>query len=152
MYNHEPKNYLCPFCRMSQNGISQENDIVYEADNVFACISLDHHENSGPTFLVVPKLHVENIYYITDELLSEIMRVAKSIAIQARELWDTDGITIWQHNEPSGSQDVWHLHVHVKCRFAGDNLYASKNIKTEDALRNSWARDLRTHLSLSQEI
>lgn len=28
-------------------------------------------------------------------------------------------------HEPSGNQDVWHLHVHVFPRYDGDDLYRS---------------------------
>lgn len=143
MYNHEPENYLCPFCNMVRAGLHNEEDVVYETANVFVCISLHHQENSGPTFLVIPKQHVENIYDISDELLAEVMQVSKLIALKCRELWNTDGITIWQHNEPSGSQDVWHLHVHVKCRFQNDNLYRSNKVETQRSIREQWARDLR---------
>jgi histidine triad (HIT) family protein len=34
-----------------------------------------------------------------------------------------DGISLRQHNEPAGDQDVWHLHVHVFPRHQGDHLY-----------------------------
>lgn len=128
-------------------GLNHENDVVYESDNVFSSISLHHHENSGPTFLVIPKQHVENIYEIDVELLSEVMGVVKHIAAKSRELWKTEGITIWQHNEPCGSQDVWHLHVHVKCRLLNDNLYNSKKILTDEVVRNNWTNELKSPLS-----
>jgi len=31
-------------------------------------------------------------------------------------------ISLRQHNEPAGSQDVWHYHVHVIPRWHGDDL------------------------------
>lgn len=34
-----------------------------------------------------------------------------------------------QHNEPDGNQDVWHFHVHVFPRYAGDNLYTNHENK-----------------------
>lgn len=34
-----------------------------------------------------------------------------------------DGTSTRQHNEPAGSQDVWHLHVPVFPRYEGDRLY-----------------------------
>ena len=33
-----------------------------------------------------------------------------------------------QHNEPAGYQDVWHYHVHVFPRYAGDELYATRDV------------------------
>jgi len=34
-----------------------------------------------------------------------------------------DGVTVWQSNEPAGTQTVWHYHVHVSPRFAGDGYF-----------------------------
>ncbi len=41
-----------------------------------------------------------------------------------RAAYPCEGTSIRQHNEPAGGQDVWHLHVHVFPRYAGDRLYA----------------------------
>lgn len=143
LYNHEPNNYKCPFCSMLRSGLQASSDVVYVSENVFACLGLHHQENSGPTVLVIPTSHVENIYDITDSLLQEISVTAKFIALNMRSLWGTRGITIWQHNEPIGSQDVWHFHMHVKSRLEGDSLYQSRPIVTDQNERTKWASELR---------
>jgi len=45
--------------------------------------------------LVIPKQLVENIYDIDDELLAEISKVTKFIAIKMRESFDIQGVSIW---------------------------------------------------------
>ncbi|WP_222619102.1 hypothetical protein [Ornithinibacillus hominis] len=40
-------------------------------------------------------------------------RVAQLTALAMKDTYDCDGITTRQHNEPAGSQDVWHYYLHV---------------------------------------
>jgi histidine triad (HIT) family protein len=40
-----------------------------------------------------------------------------------KEAYSCDGISIRQHNEPAGYQDVWHYHVHVTPRYLDDEFY-----------------------------
>lgn len=89
--------------------------------------------NNPGAVLVIPKKHYENIYDIPDELLAEVYKVVKRIAIAVRSAYDCEGTSTRQHNEPSGNQDVWHLHVHVFPRYKDDNLYMNhKNTKFVD--------------------
>ncbi|BCE02682.1 HIT family protein [Marinicellulosiphila megalodicopiae] len=149
MFNQEPKNYNCPFCRMIKSGLQTEKDFVFENKTVFVCIALHQHENSGPGLLVIPKQHVENIYDIEDSLLAEISKVTKFIAIKMRELFDIQGITIWQHNEKAGFQDVWHFHTHIKGRLSDDNIYQTKQYEMCEAERSKLAEQLKEYIQNS---
>jgi len=135
MNNHQPQNYDCPFCRLLDSEEKPHPDIVYQTAALFACMSLHHQQHSGPTVLIIPKQHIENLYDMPDDLLALIFTAAKLIASTMHTLWHTQGITLWQHNEPCGSQDVWLFHLHVKSRLANDNLYASQKVKTENETR-----------------
>ena len=74
--------------------------------------------------IVIPNAHVENLYEIDEELLGAVYRDrASAIAGALKEAYDCSGTSTRQHNEPDGNQDVWHLHVHVFPRYAGDGLY-----------------------------
>ena len=126
MYNHEPQGYECPFCKLRDHGIKKDLDIVFETETTLACMSFHHQENSGPTVLVIPKAHIENFYDMDSTTLTEVIKLSQKIALAIKSCWKADGITLWQHNEPSGSQDVWHFHLHVKTRFKNDNLYGSR--------------------------
>ena len=75
---------------------------------------------------MVPKAHYENLYDLEDPAALDIHRLTRRIAIVLKEVFDCDGTSTRQHNEPAGNQnDLWHLHVHVFPRFEGDNLYGS---------------------------
>lgn len=122
-------------------------DIVFETKTTLAFISLRHHKGSGPTVLVAPKKHVENLYDIERTTLSEVMELSQMVALAMKSCWAIDGLTLWQNNEPSGSQDVWHFHLHVKGRIKNDNLYNSKHVVTDQQQRQEWAKTLRTYLN-----
>jgi histidine triad (HIT) family protein len=51
--------------------------------------------------------------------------VARMIALAFKEVYGCDGVSTRQHNEPAGNQDVWHYHLHVTPRYAGDQFYES---------------------------
>ena len=147
MFNQEPENYNCPFCRMTKSGLQNEKDVIYQTDRVFVCVALHQHEQSGPGLLVIPKQHVENIYDMDDVLLADISKVTKFIAIKMRELFDIQGITIWQHNEKAGLQDVWHYHTHVKGRITGDDIYKAKQFEMSESDRSKLAEQLKEYIN-----
>jgi histidine triad (HIT) family protein len=126
MYNHEPKDYQCPFCKLV-NGIEDEINkkvfIVYEDKYTLAYVAPKWWVNNPGNVLVVPKEHVENIYDIKDELLAKVYQTAKKVALAIKETYLSDGTSMRQHNEPAGNQDVWHLHVHIFPRYTKDDLY-----------------------------
>ncbi len=63
---------------------------------------------------------------------------------------DCSGTSIRQHNEPSGDQDVWHLHVHVFPRHDTDDLYRRHDQATwaTPQERLPYGQALRTTLGL----
>jgi histidine triad (HIT) family protein len=127
---HAPPNYKCPFCAFLEGKIDKDtlltkDDIVYETDLVMAFLSVKWWPNNPGHVLVIPKEHIENIYTISDELLAEIYRVTKIIAIAMKIAYNCDGISTRQHNESAGNQDVWHFHKHIFPRWENDHLYGS---------------------------
>jgi len=156
MFNHEPQGYSCPFCRLvagEEDEYAGKNDIVYENDDVLAKISPKWWVHNPGGVLVIPKKHYENIYDIPDQLLTEVYKVVKKMAVAIRSTYDCEGTSTRQHNEPVGDQDVWHLHVHVFPRYKDDNLYTNyKNDRFVDAAtRAPYAQKLRAFLSSNQD-
>lgn len=120
---HEPKGYHCPFCRIMADDAHSE--ILITTEHAACLESIEGHEGSGPSFLIVSKQHFENLYEIPDVVLADCMSLAKRVAVQMRQRFAIDGVTVWQHNEPAGNQDVWHFHIHVKGRKEGVRLAPS---------------------------
>jgi len=70
--------------------------------------------------LVVPRRHIENLYELPDELAAPILSTAAKVARAAKRAFDADGITLRQNNEAASDQHLFHFHLHVIPRFAGD--------------------------------
>ena len=70
--------------------------------------------------LVVPRRHVENLYALPDELAAPILSTAAKVARAAKRAFAAEGITLRQNNEAASDQHLFHFHLHVIPRFAGD--------------------------------
>lgn len=158
MYSHEPQNYNCPFCNIVK-GIEDEQtftnqaDIICRDEFVMAFIASHWWPNNKGHVIVVPNDHIENIYLLPDFLSDKIHRVEKNIALALKEKYQCDGISVRQHNEPCGGQDVWHYYVHVFPRYKDDNLYTldSQRYLSGKEERIPFARKLKEYFDKKQQ-
>ncbi|MCF3943681.1 HIT family protein [Oceanobacillus alkalisoli] len=145
---HMPKGYECPFCRVisgldvPNNGTKQE-DVIFKNDYVTAFIASKSWPNNKGHVLIVPNQHVENIYELPKEYAGEIHQAAQIVAFAMKDTYRCDGITTRQHNEPAGSQDVWHYHLHVYPRYKRDFFYLTRGLQTKPEKRAIYAEKLK---------
>lgn len=90
---------------------------------VTALVALHQYPRNSPNILVIPNAHYENIFELPPALGANIQRVAQNVAFALKRAYACDGISTRQHNEPSGSQEIWHYHLHVTPRFRHDHFY-----------------------------
>ena len=152
MYNHAPENYTCPFCLLiegieNQQVHSVQSDIVYHDDSVTAFISSLQWKNNHGNTIIVPNEHFENIYDLPVRYAQDIHRIAKMLALTMKAVYSCDGVSTRQHNEPGGSQDVWHYHLHVIPRYKDDNYYSTRGTPMSVHERAMHADKVRTHLA-----
>lgn len=83
---------------------------------------LDRNPAGDGHTLVVPRLHAEDIWAISEEAFADVARATHAVARMIEERLSPDGVTLFQANRPAGWQDVFHLHVHVVPRWHGDTL------------------------------
>jgi len=83
---------------------------------------LDRNPAADGHTLVVPRLHAEDIWAISEEAFAEVATATHAVARLIGERLTPDGVTLFQANRPAGWQDVFHLHVHVVPRWHGDGL------------------------------
>lgn len=112
----------CLFCKIAQHEIP--STVVYEDENTIAF--LDIRPNDPGHTLVVPKLHSENIYTISDESLCETISIAKKIAGAIKKGLGASGINITMNNEPAAGQIIFHSHFHIIPRFNGEKPFEIK--------------------------
>ncbi|MGH8879016.1 MAG: HIT family protein [Stackebrandtia sp.] len=149
---HEPNDYVCPFCELlagRETGNNTLEDLVRRTDDAAALVSPRWWPNNRGHVLVIPAAHHENLYSIPPDAYRAVGDLARDIAIAIRDTYDCDGVSTRQHNEPAGSQHVWHLHVHVFPRYEGDDLYRSRPLEgfAPPAERRVYAERLRTHFA-----
>jgi len=154
---HAPHSYICPLCALARgkplsDGISHTSDIIYSNREAIAAISAYQWTNNPGNVIVFPVAHCENLYSIPTDAALAVHAIAQAIALAMKAAWACDGISTRQHNEPAGNQDVWHYHLHVTPRFAGDDFYATLatgKYLMDEAERADYARQLRDHLGSS---
>jgi histidine triad (HIT) family protein len=105
---------------------------VYEDDRAFAF--LDIMPRAPGHTLVIPKSPARNILDAAPDDLASVIRVAQKIARTAIKVFDADGVTLQQFNEPAGGQVVFHLHVHVIPRREGIPLKPPASFKEEQSV------------------
>ena len=72
--------------------------------------------------LVVPKRHAENIHEIDADDVAAVARSAKRLSDRIRTVLKPAGINLIQANGAAAFQTVFHFHMHVVPRYAGDAI------------------------------
>jgi histidine triad (HIT) family protein len=102
-------NHDCIFCRIVRGEVPSRK--IYEDDDIIAFHDI---KQSAPVhFLIVPKLHVENLYdadMTHQAVLGKMLGVAGQLA---REQGLADGFRSIINTGRVGRQEVYHLHMHV---------------------------------------
>ena len=123
--SHAPAGYDCPFCRYAAgegNELVGQEHIVESTWSTLTFVS-PRVWGRCEGLLVIPRAHHENLYVLPDDLGEPLLRATRRAALALKSAEGCDGVSTRQHNEPAGNQDVWHYHVHVFPRWAGDDLY-----------------------------
>ena len=83
---------------------------------------LDVMPQSDGHSLVIPKCAAQNIFELDPEFASAVMHTGQLIARTVRDVFAADGITLMQFNGAEAGQTVFHFHLHVIPRYAGQPL------------------------------
>ena len=120
---------------------------VYEDDTVIAI--LDVMPQADGHTLIVPKSEAENLYDLDPKMAEAVMRVGQRVAMAARQAFRPDGVTLMQFNGAEAGQTVFHFHLHVIPRYAGQPLRAHGRGFADPAVLAGHAARLRTALENS---
>jgi histidine triad (HIT) family protein len=108
----------CVFCKIIGGQIPSIK--VYEDAKTLAFMDINP-VNPGHC-LVVPKEHAKNLMESSPEALADAMRTVQKVAQAVQKALDPHGINLLQANGPGAAQSVFHLHIHIIPRVAGDDL------------------------------
>lgn len=106
----------CIFCKLA-NGDIPTNTIYEDAD--FRVI-LDASPAAKGHALILPKQHYANMFEIDDEVLAKAAKLAKKVITHEKEVLGCDGYNVLQNNGEAAGQTVFHFHMHLIPRKAGD--------------------------------
>lgn len=106
----------CLFCRIVAG--QEPAEVVLERDDVVGFLDV------RPVFpghvLLVPRVHVDTLTELPDELLVPLFAAARETAAAVKDVLGAQGSFVAMNN--TVSQSVPHLHVHVVPRTKGDGL------------------------------
>ena len=108
----------CIFCGIVLRAVTAS--IIYDDELTMAFMDM-RQPNRGHV-LVVPKTHVRDILTLDDATGAAIMSTVARVARAVQAALAPDGMNIFQSNGEAAGQEVFHLHMHVLPRRAGDGL------------------------------
>ena len=106
----------CIFCKLANGDIP--TNTVYE-DEDFRVI-LDASPASRGHALILPKQHYASMFEIEDETLAKAAKLAKRVITHEKEALGCDGYNVLQNNGEAAGQTVFHFHMHLIPRYAGE--------------------------------
>ena len=108
----------CLFCKIVAGELPSTR--VHSDDRVIAI--MDIFPATRGHVLVIPRAHASDLHDVSEADLAAVAVVTKRLAGRAVRGLHADGVTILQSNGAAAWQTVFHYHVHVIPRYAGDPL------------------------------
>ena len=136
----------CMACRTAAG--ESAADEVDRDDQVVAVVSR-HAVNPGH-LVVVSLEHVRNALTMDDALFVHMHRVARELALLLRKAMPDAGIMLAFNNEPP-CQTVFHAHLHVVPRYAGDDMDRKFGTAVDEDERAEIAARLRPFVKAEEK-
>jgi len=108
----------CVFCKIVAGQIPSTR--VYEDEHTLAFMDIGH-VNPGHTLVAVKK-HAANIFELEEAQAEAIARAVVKISRALKKAFEPEGLSIYQANGKAAGQTVFHYHVHLLPRHAGDGM------------------------------
>ncbi|WP_399680094.1 HIT family protein [Xenophilus sp.] len=134
----------CIFCRLVAGQIPAAK--VHE--DALTVAFMDIGQVNPGHVLVATRRHGATLLDITPEEAAAVMQTAQRIARAVQAVFDPPGLTLLQANGREGDQTVFHFHMHVVPRHAGDGIALSWPRKEPPAeVLQGYAERLRAALA-----
>lgn len=108
----------CPFCDLIRG--AGEVSMCFEDTEVVAFMDIQP-VNAGHV-LVVPREHFESLEDIPPRLAMHLFEVAMDLAPVVKQVGGAAGLNLVVNSGAAAGQDVFHYHVHLIPRRAGDGF------------------------------
>ena len=130
---YDPNNIFAKILR----GEVPSHKVWEDADTIAI---LDVMPQSDGHTLIIPKTPAENLFDLDTGMAEAVMRTGQRLALAVHRAFHPDGVTLMQFNGAEAGQTVFHFHLHVIPRYAGQPLrshgrgFADPAVLTEQAM------------------
>ncbi|API91078.1 protein hit [Virgibacillus pantothenticus] len=111
----------CIFCKIVNQEIPSAK--VYEDEHVYAFLDISQ-VTKGHT-LIIPKVHVKNIYETPSDIAAALFARVPKIANAIKAAYQPIGMNLLNNNEKPADQSVFHLHIHLLPRYGKNDGFSS---------------------------
>ena len=133
----------CIFCRIVSGEAPSHR--VCEDDDTLAI--MDAFPVTDGHTLVITKAHAPTIFEASEQSLTAVAAAARRIAHALRAVLNPDGLMVFQLNGAAAMQTVFHYHMHLLPRRAGEPLALHSRVPGDPARLADLARQLAAALS-----
>lgn len=109
---------MCVFCKIVNGEIPSHK--IYEDENFIAILDISQ-ASKGHT-LIIPKKHYENLFSMSDDLITKIGLLIKKISTVLCKTFNAQGLNVLNNNGSIAGQSVFHFHVHLLPRYDNDQI------------------------------
>ena len=115
----------CVFCKIVAGQIPSTK--VFEDEHTLAFMDLGQ-VNPGHVLVAVKK-HAENLYALDDAQAAALAKASVRVSRAIRDAFKPEGLSVYQANGKAAGQTVFHYHVHLLPRHAGDGMELTWPVK-----------------------
>jgi diadenosine tetraphosphate (Ap4A) HIT family hydrolase len=101
----------CIFCKLNRTLLAQSD---------LSCAALDGFPVSDGHALVIPKRHVATIWELTEAEYSDAFHLVRNVKDLLQGTFNPQGFNIGVNCGEAAGQTVFHAHIHIIPRYAGD--------------------------------
>jgi histidine triad (HIT) family protein len=115
----------CIFCKLVAGQIPATR--VYEDEHSLAFMDIGQ-VNPGHV-LVAAKKHAANLFEMDEEQAAAVARTCNKVSKAIQKAFTPEGLSVYQANGKAAGQTVFHYHVHLLPRHAGDGMELTWPVK-----------------------
>jgi len=105
---------------------------LYEDEDVLAFLDV-FPQSYGHTLVIPKRAEARNILEVDTDSLAKVMAVVQRLTRVLVEELEPAGVQVAQFNGAPAGQTVFHLHMHIVPRYAGEKLELHASAKAESA-------------------
>ena len=115
----------CVFCKIVGGQIPSTR--VFEDEHTLAFMDIGQ-VNPGHVLVAVKK-HAANLYALDEAQAAAVARTSVRVARAIEAAFKPEGLSVYQANGKAAGQTVYHYHVHLLPRHAGDGMELTWPVK-----------------------